>query len=65
MQTIDGIDDLHMAGTRATFTLDSGAEVDRDAIAAAFEKRGMKLESVGTTEYPPEREVYLVGAGVT
>ena len=65
MQSIDGVDDLHMAGTRATFTLDSGAEIDRDAIAAAFEERGLKLESVGTTEYPPVGDVYLVGAGVT
>ena len=46
MNSIEGIDQLHMSGARAVFVLESGADLDKAAIAAAFEERGMQLESV-------------------
>jgi len=64
MESLDGIDELHMAGTRATFTLRKGAKLDRDDVADAFEERGMKLESLETVQRPRAKEVYRVGAGV-
>lgn len=64
MESLDGIASLHMAGTRATFTLRRGAELDRDEVADAFEERGMKLEALETIRRPRAGAVYRVGAGV-
>ena len=65
MHTVDGIEELHMAGTRATFTLEKGAEVEAADFAAAFEERGMKLESFELVERPRPAALYHADAGVT
>ena len=64
MESLDGIDELHMAGTRATFTVRKGERVDRGEIAEAFAERGMKLESLDTARRPRAKAVYRIGAGV-
>ena len=45
MESIDGIAELHMSGARAVFVPAKGARIDEATVAAAFEERGMKLES--------------------
>ena len=65
MQSIDGIDALHMSGARATFTLEKGARVEKSTLAAAFEERGMKLESYETVERPRPAASYKADAGLT
>ncbi len=64
MASVDGIAELHMAGTRATFTLRRGAKLGRDEVADAFAERGMKLESLDTIQRPRAKAVYRLGAGV-
>lgn len=64
MQSVAGIAELHMAGTRATFTLRRGATLERGELADAFAERKMKLESLEVVRRPRAKEVYLVGAGI-
>ena len=63
METVEGIDELHMSGARAVFKMKG--EPDRDAIAAAFEARGMELVSFESTRRPIAAEVFYVDTGVT
>ena len=65
MNSVDGIDELHMSGTRAVFALAQGSELDEDAIAAAFDERGMKLETLERIRRPRELGVVTVDTGVT
>ncbi len=43
---IDGVDQYWKCGARAVVAMKKGAEVDRASVARAFEKQGMKLESL-------------------
>ena len=65
MEAVEGIDDLHMSGARAVFTLEPGAKVEQDSIAKAFEEMGMKLESLGQEERQRAKWRYDVDAGIT
>ena len=65
MQSVDGIEELHMSGNRATFTLAKGAKVEESEFEAAFEERGMKLESFELVQRPRPAARYRADAGVT
>ena len=65
MTSLDGIALLHMSGTRAVFELEEGSELGEETIAAAFESRGMELESYELIERPRAKAEYLVDAPVT
>ncbi len=65
METVDGLAELHMSGTRAVFRLDAGSRVDKEALAEAFAERGLTLDRVARTETPAPESVYLVDAGIT
>ncbi len=65
MESFDAIDALHMSGARAVFTLERGEKITEDALAAAFEDQGMKLESFGEEERPRAKARYTVDAGIT
>lgn len=65
MKSLDGIDELHMSGRRAVFTLEKGARLSEDEIAEAFEDQGMKLVSHETVERPRVGARYRVDAGIT
>ncbi|QDU66167.1 hypothetical protein [Engelhardtia mirabilis] len=65
MNSVEGIDRLHMSGARAVFVLEPGSDLDQAAIAAAFEDRGMQLESLEYVQRPRARGVVTVDTGVT
>lgn len=65
MESIDGIAELHMSGARAVFAPAKGMKVDEATVAAAFEERGMKLESLERIERPRAKARYTADAGVT
>lgn len=65
MNSIDGIDELHMSGARAVFVLDRGAKLDEFAIAAAFEERGMELVSIEQVSRPRASGIVTIDTGVT
>ena len=65
MESVDGIETLHMSGARAVFELEPSEKLDEAAIAAAFEGQGMQLESVTRVERPRAKTRYLVDAGIT
>jgi len=63
METVEGIDELHMSGARAVFKM--RGDPDEDAIAAAFEAHGMELLSFESTRRPVPAAVHYVDTGVT
>lgn len=65
MNSVDGIQELHMSGRRAVFVLEPGEQLDEDALAAAFESQGLKLASVERTQLPDAKAVLTVDTGVT
>lgn len=65
MESVEGVERLHMSGTRAVLTLDEGAQLDPDWLADAFEDKGLAFDSIERVTRPVAREVLLVGAGVT
>ena len=65
MESLDGIAELHMSGARAVFVPARGSKIDEDAVAAAFEERGMELVSYERVERPRARARYEADAGVT
>ena len=65
MNAIDGIDELHMSGRRAVFTLKGRAGTVEAAIADALEEREMALESFERVRRPRAKELYLADAGIT
>ena len=65
MESLEGTTDLHMSGSRAVFQTRRGAGVSEADLAAAFEEKGMQLESFEKVKRPRAKEVYLVDAGVT
>ena len=65
MNSIDGIEELHMSGARAVFVLERGSDLDEDAIAAAFTERGMELASVERIKRPRAKGVVTIDTGVT
>ena len=65
MTSVDGIAELHMSGARAVFTLEKGATLAKEAVAAAFEAEGMTLASFERVRRPRARSIYVIDAGVT
>lgn len=65
MNSIEGIQDLHMSGRRAVFSLAPGAELDEEELAEAFSGVGLELASVERTERPNALAVATVDTGVT
>ena len=65
MESIEDIEDLHMSGARAVFTIEQGAEVSRADLAAAFEERGMEVTSFGEHTRPRPKARYTIDAGIT
>ena len=59
IESLNVADTLYMSGARATFTLKKGASVTKEQVAAALEKKKMKLESFGR-ELRPRPEVCFV-----
>ena len=66
MQEVEGIETLRMSGARATFTLKDDVTFDEDAVAAAFAKRKMQLETFAKQNDPRPQTMrrYLVKAGL-
>jgi len=65
MESIDGIESLHMSGARAVFVPESGSPPAEKVIAAAFEERGMKLEIYERVSRPQGGGLVLVDSGIT
>ena len=65
MESIDGIAELHMSGTRAVFLPEKGVKISESSVADAFEQRGMKLEFYGEVLRPRARARYTANAPVT
>jgi hypothetical protein len=65
MNSLDGLEQLHMSGSRAVFQLEKGAKIQENDIASAFEDVGMKLESYTLVQRQRATRVYLVDAGIT
>lgn len=65
MNGIEGVQDLRLSGTRAVFALEDGANLDEDALADAFDERGMQLELVDRIEAPVAQGVVTIDTGVT
>ena len=65
MTAVPHVSELHMSGARAVLKLESGKKLDEDALAEAFEKKGMELASVDRTRRPRAARTYLVDAGIT
>ena len=65
MESIDGISELHMSGARAVFVPAKGTTIDEATLSAAFEERGMELESYERVERPRAKARYTADAGVT
>ena len=65
MNSVEGIQELHMSGRRAVFVLEPGEQVDEGALAAAFESQGLKLASVERTQLPDAKAMLIVDTGVT
>ena len=66
MQELEGIETLRMSGARATFTLKDGVTFDEQAVAAAFAKRKMQLETFAKQNDPRPQTMrrYLVKSGL-
>jgi len=65
MASVSGVTDLRMSGARAVFQIEHGTTFSRDALAAAFQEQGMKLESFERVERPRAVALYEVDSGVT
>ena len=65
MESFDDIEELHMSGARAVFTLEEGTRVSKEDLAAAFEEQGMELTSFGEHLRPRAKARYVVDAGIT
>ena len=65
MESVDGIEQLHMSGARAVFTIEDGEQVSREDLASAFEEQDMELSSYEKQVRPRAKERYLVDAGIT
>lgn len=65
MNSVESISDLHMSGARAVFELEGSPRRVEAQIAAAFEERGMKLESFERERRPRKQALYLADSGVT
>ena len=66
MQEIEGVKTFRMSGARATFTLKEGVSFDEKAVAAAFAKRNMQLETFAKVNPPRPQTMrrYLVKSGL-
>ena len=65
MNSVDGIHEVRMSGARAVFEITGDSEAIEMALAAAFEERGMKLESFEEQPRPRYSGVVTVDTGVT
>ena len=65
MESVEGIEDLHMSGARAVFTLEAGAEVSRADLDNAFEDNGMEVTAFGEHLRPRPKARYVADAGIT
>lgn len=65
MSSLDTVAQFSMSGRRSVFTLKPGAKLDRDAIAAAYEDNGLKLESLGAEKRATAKTYYVANAGIT
>ena len=65
MESFDDIEELHMSGARAVFTLEPGVEVSKEDMAAAFEDVGMEVTSFGEHSRPRPKARYTIDAGIT
>lgn len=65
MNSLDGLEQLHMSGSRAVFQPEKGTQVEESEVASAFENVGMKLESYTVVQRPRAKSAYLVDAGIT
>jgi hypothetical protein len=65
MESVEDIEDLHMRGARAVFTVEEGEQVSRKDLATAFEEQGMEVTSFEQTVRPRAKARYTVDAGIT
>ena len=65
MESFGQIDQLHMSGARAVFTLKEDSKVSKADLEAAFEEQGMELTTFGEEPRPRPKARYKVDAGVT
>jgi hypothetical protein len=55
---LEGVESLHVIGTRATFTLEKGKRIDQKTVSAALEAKGLGFESMTTEMRPPVAAAY-------
>ena len=65
MDSLDDVADFHMSGRRAVFTLKPGVKINRDAVADAYESKGLKLESLNSENRDRAQTYYVADAGIT
>ena len=65
MESLEGIEELHMSGARAVFEAEPGVKFTEDQVSAAFEEKGLTLISFEQTRRRPPAELYLVDSGIT
>ena len=66
MDELEGIETLRMNGVRATFTLVEGATFDEQAVAAAFAKHELQLDTFAklNTPRPQTMRRYTLKSGL-
>lgn len=65
MESLDGISELHMSGSRAVFETVGGLKLPKSHIAEALEEEGLGLVSYRRVKRPRAERTYLVDAGIT
>lgn len=66
MKDLEGVATFRMSGARATFTLKDGVTFDERAVAAAFAKRELQLETFAKLNPPRPQTLrrYVVNEGL-
>ena len=65
MQSVDGVERLHMSGARAVIIPTSDFRPDEDGLAEAFAAKGMELVTYEKTTRPAFDGFVVIDAGVT
>lgn len=65
MESIEGIERLHMSGARAVFVPASERAIDEGTLASAFADKGMELEVYEQVTRPRGGGLVLVDSGIT
>ena len=59
MESLDGIDNLMMSGTRATIVLEDDAKLSEDVVSKALKEKGLKFESLEKKQVPHPAAAYV------